>query len=134
MQYFMAFGAGFISTLLFHQTALSLLHAAGLFPKPAFDMKPTAPLRIPAVISLALWGGLWGVALWLVIRDASELNYWLLALVLGAVFPSLVALFVVAPVKGMPVAAGGDPKVIGGALLLNGVWGLGVALLMRFIY
>jgi hypothetical protein len=47
------------------------------------------------------------------------------------VLPSVVALFVVMPLKGMPVAAGGDPKIVAGALLLNGTWGLGTALLLR---
>ena len=48
-----------------------------------------------------------------------------------AVGPSAVALFIVYPLKGMPVAGGWDPKLLGAALLLNGAWGLGLALLMR---
>jgi len=55
----------------------------------------------------------------------------ILGIVLGAVGPSLVALLVVFPLKGQPVAGGGKPAIIAGALLLNGMWGLGVALLMR---
>jgi hypothetical protein len=43
----------------------------------------------------------------------------------------LVVLFVVMPLKGMPMAGGFDPKLIAGALLLNGAWGLGVVGLMR---
>jgi hypothetical protein len=35
------------------------------------------------------------------------------------------------PIKGMGLAGGWDPKIIVGALLLNGAWGLGTALLMR---
>jgi hypothetical protein len=62
-----------------------------------------------------------------------DLRYWTLALVLGALGPSIVALFVVFPLKGMPVAGGWDPKIIVGALILNGAWGLGVALLMRLM-
>jgi hypothetical protein len=31
-------------------------------------MTPVPPLNAPAVISLAFWGGLWGIALWALIR------------------------------------------------------------------
>jgi hypothetical protein len=57
--------------------------------------------------------------------------YWVWALVLGAIAPSLVALFIVFPLKGEPVAGGGKPVILVGALLLNGAWGIGVALWMR---
>jgi hypothetical protein len=40
-------------------------------------------------------------------------------------------LFIVFPLKGMPVAGGCDAKLILGALILNGAWGVGVALFMR---
>jgi len=133
MEFIKAFIAGFVSTLVFHQGALAVLHAAGLSPKAPFAMTATAPFQVPAVISLAFWGGLWGIALWLAIRGAPQFSYWILALVLGALAPSIVALFVVFPLKGMPMAGGWDPKIIVGALILNGAWGLGVALLMRLL-
>jgi len=59
--------------------------------------------------------------------------YWIRALVIGALGPSLIAWFVVMPIKGMGPAGGWDPKVIVGGLLLNGAWGVGVALLMRLL-
>ena len=116
MEFIKAFVAGFVSTLLFHQGVLALLHATGVSPKAPFDMTATAPLQVPAVISLAFWGGLWGIAIWLAIRGAPDLRYWMLAIALGALGPSIVALFVVFPAKGMPVAGGGSPKVIGPVL------------------
>jgi len=131
MEYVKAFTAGFASTLTFHQGAVAALHAAGLWPKAPFAMTATAPFQVPAVISLALWGGLWGIALWLALLGAPDPRYWTLAAVLGAAGPSLVALFVVFPLKGMPLAAGWDPRVIAGVLFVNGAWGLGVAVLLR---
>ena len=133
MDYLKAFTAGFISTLVFHQGAMAVLYTADLWAKQPYDMKATAPFHLPAVISLALWGGLWGIALWLTMRDAPGLSYWATALLLGALGPTIVALFVVFPLKGMPLAAGWDQKIIFGALVLNGAWGLGVALLMRLL-
>ncbi len=131
MEYAYAFSAGFISTLTFHQGTLFALHKAGLWPKPAFAMAPTEPLKIPAVISLALWGGVWGIGAWYLIRGMFGADYWIYATLFGAIGPSAVALFVVFPLKGLPMAGGWSPKVILPVLLLNGAWGLGVAVLTR---
>jgi hypothetical protein len=128
-----AFLAGFLSTLVFHQGVLAILHGAGATARKPWVMAPVPPLGIPSVLSLAFWGGLWGVALWLMIRGSAGSKYWLLAVVLGAILPTLVALLVVFPLKGLPIGGGWKPDLIVGALLLNGAWGFGVALLMRII-
>ena len=96
-------------------------------------MAPAPPFGIPSVLSLAFWGGVWGIALWLMIRRASGPRHFLLAVVLGAVLPTLVALLVVFPLKGMPLGGGWKPDLLVGALLLNGAWGAGVALFMRLL-
>lgn len=131
MPFVKAFIAGFLATLVFHQGVLALFYAAGVFPRAPFNMAATEPLGIPAVISLAFWGGVWGAAIWPLLRNAKDAAYWIRALIIGAVGPSAVALFVVMPLKGMAVAGGWDPKLIIGALILNGAWGLGVAIFMR---
>jgi hypothetical protein len=82
------------------------------------------------VISLAFWGGVWSAALWSLLKHVGGVAYWVWAVAIGAIGPSAVALFIVYPLKGMPVAGGWDPKLVGTALLLNGAWGLGLALLM----
>ena len=128
-----SFIAGFLATLLFHQGMLALLHAAGATPRAPYIMTATPPFGVPQVVSLAFWGGLWGVVLWPAIRNLRGSSYWTEALVLGALAPSLVALFIVFPLKGEPVAGGWDPSIFVGALLLNGAWGLGVAALVRLL-
>jgi len=132
VRYLLAFIAGVVSTLVFHQGLLAILHRAGASPRSAYVTKPVPPLGIPFVLSLAFWGGVWAVVLLpLLSRWNGSWAYWVAWLVAGAVLPSVVALFVVMPLKGMPVAGGGDPKIVAGALLLNGAWGLGTALLLR---
>jgi hypothetical protein len=131
MVWFKAFLAGFLSTLVFHQGLLAILHAAGASPRAAYSLDPVPPLGVPAVLSLAFWGGVWGILLWLVIAGAHGPRYWLVALLFGAVAPSAVALLVVLPLKGQPAGGGWKPAVIVGALLLNGAWGIGVAAFMR---
>ena len=131
MAYTKAFLAGFLSTLVFHQGVLALLHGFRMTPRNPWVMTPTPPMGVPSVLSLAFWGGLWGIALWLMIRRTAGSKYWLLSVVLGAILPTLVAFFVVFPMKGQPVGGGWKPDLIIGALLLNGAWGFGVALFMR---
>jgi len=131
--YAKAFIAGFLSTLVFHQGLLKLFWLSGVLPRVPYDTTPAPLLGVPAVISLAFWGGVWGAVIWPLLRHAPGRAYWLRALLIGAVVPSAVALFIVFPLKAMPVAGGWDPKVIIGALALNGAWGLGVALFMRLV-
>jgi hypothetical protein len=134
MRHVKSFAAGFVSTLVFHQGLLLLiLLAAGESTARVWSLSPVPPLNVPAVISLAFWGGLWGIVLWLFIATSRGSAYWIKATLIGAVAPSAVAWFVVMPMKGMGFAGGWDPKIIIGALLVNAAWGFGVALLMRLI-
>jgi hypothetical protein len=132
-QHIKSFVAGFVSTLVFHQGLLYLLYAGGVTPRAPYNMTATAPLHVPAVISLAFWGGLWGIVLWQFIHRSRGAPYWIKAILIGAIGPSAVAWFVVMPLKGMGVAGGWDPKIIVGALMLNAAWGLGLALTMRLL-
>lgn len=126
------FAAGVIGTLAFHQVALGLLHDAGLTPRTAFAMTPTRPWQVPAVLSLAFWGGLWGIALAAaLIGRAGARGYWVLASAFGALAPTAVSWLVVAPLRGHPLGNGWRPDEMLTALLVNAAWGLGTALLIR---
>lgn len=125
------FLAGFASTLVFHQGALWLLGQLGVLSRPVWSMAPVPPFGVPAVISLAFFGGLWGALFLLMFARLRGGAYWLACIGLGALLPSLVALLVVFPLKGQAFAAGGDPKIWMIAFLLNGAWGLGLALLSK---
>lgn len=133
MKHIKPFIAGYVATLLFHQGLWALLYSAGKVPSAAWDLTPTEPLGIPSVLSLAFWGGIWGIALWAFIKHNNGAAYWRKAIVIGAVGPSAVALLIVFPLKGLEIAGGWDPKVIAGALMLNAAWGFGVALFMKLI-
>ena len=133
MKNFNAFIAGFISTLLFHQGLLAALHAADPNVPAPFNLTATDPLQVPAVISLAFWGGVWGIVLWQFMKNSAGSGYWLRAILIGSLGPSAVALFIVMPLKGLGVAMGWDPKIIVGALILNAAWGLGVGIFMKLL-
>lgn len=129
-----AFIAGFVSVLIFHQGVWAMFAAAGKTPAPAWDMKSTPPLGVPQVISAALWGGVWGVVLALSMPYfIPKLGYWMTCIVVGGLATSLVALFIVFPMKGRPFAAGWNPAVWIFALLVNAAWGFGFGLLLPMI-
>src|SRR6266436_7665766 len=128
-----AFVAGFVSTLVFHQGLLTLFYLAAVVPRAPYDLRAVPPLAIPAVISLAFWGGAWGVAIWPLLKNVNGPAYWVRAQVISAIASGSVTLFIVSPLKGMSIAGGWNPKVIVSTLTLNGTWGLGMALLMRLM-
>jgi len=126
------FIAGFLGTLIFHQLTLWLLWTLGIAPFGPFPMGPTQPFGVPAVFSLAFWGGVWGIIYALVDRlFPPGGGYWVTAFLFGAIFPTLVALFVVIPLKGGPLAGGFNPMLMLTALLINGAWGIGTGLILK---
>ncbi|MGZ5494444.1 MAG: hypothetical protein ACXW3E_14285 [Thermoanaerobaculia bacterium] len=125
------FVAGFVATLIFHQIALQLLHTAGIAPNPAWPMKPVPPFGVPQVISLAFWGGVWGAIMIPVIDRRRGGAYYAIAIVFGAILPTLVAWFLVAPLKHQPVASGWNPRRMMIGPIVNAAWGLGTAALYR---
>ena len=129
--YVRAFVAGFLSTFIFHQGVWGLLYVAGVLPAPPFNMDPTWPLAVPKVLSLAFWGGVWGLPIWYLMRHATGSAYWTRAIVFGAIGPTAVAILVVSRLKAGDFSAASNPQYWILGLILNGAWGLGLALFMR---
>jgi hypothetical protein len=128
----LGFIAGFISTLTFHQATVAVLWALGAAPFVPYSMLPTAPFGVPAFLSLAFWGGVWGILFaWVDVRLPSGNGYWPVAFVLGAVPPTLVALLVVLPLKGEAMGGGWHLGLWLFGLLVNGVWGVGTGIALR---
>lgn len=128
------FIAGFFATLIFHQAAVYGLGQLHIAPFGAFNVHPTRPFGIPAVLSLAFWGGIWGI-LYILIHKSfpSGSGYWLAAFLFGAIAPSLVALLVVMPMKGLPMGGGWHPPLLLTAFLVNGAWGIGTGFFLRLL-
>ena len=122
------FLAGAAAVLLFHQSAAAILHALQLTPRAPFSFTPTPPFGIPQLWSLAFWGGVWGViaAALLARLDGARLSGG--ATVFGAIAPTLAAWFIVAPLKGQPMAAGWVPAAMAIGPIVNAAWGLGTGI------
>lgn len=129
----LGFIAGFAATLIFHQGVWYLLNQVGVIPadRPAWAMASIAPFGVPNVISKAIWGGLWGAALALVLCQLSGAAYWAAWIVVGALALTLVAFFVVPLIKAQPIPALWPRFGIG--CLVNGAWGVGTALFLRMM-
>jgi hypothetical protein len=128
------FIAGFLATLTFHQLTLEVLWQSGYAPFAPYVMTPTPPFGIPAVFSLSLWGGVWGILFALTqITFPRKNGYWLRSFLFGAILPSIFALLVVLPLKGKPLAGGWHTPLLITAFLINGAWGIGTGLMLRLL-
>jgi hypothetical protein len=125
------FVGGVVGTLLFHQVFLLIIHGLGLVPFAPYAMTPVPPFGLPQFISLAFWGGIWGIPLVFLMDRRRELDRLWFAVVFGGVFPTLVAALVVTPMKGGNMADWMDPHRIVLGFAINGIWGLGTALVYR---
>ena len=119
------FVSGAIAVLLFHQGALALLYALDLSPRAPYSLAATAPFGMPQVWSLAFWGGVWGIVAAALLSRLHDAGLLIAATVFGAIAPTLVAWFVVAPLKGQPVAAGFAPMAMAIGPIVNAAWGFG---------
>jgi hypothetical protein len=120
--------SGAAAVLVFHQGAAALLHALELTERAPYSMQATSPFGIPQVWSITFWGGIWGAVLAATLARLDGARLLFAALVFGAVFPTLVAWFLVAPLKGQPIAAGFVPMAMLIGPIVNGAWGLGTGI------
>lgn len=129
MSWIKAFISGFLATLVFHQGLLGLFYLADVVPVTPFNLSPVPPFGAPAILSLAFFGGLWGIVLWALLGRLGKLAFWSLMVILGAIGPTAVAMLVVFPLKEMEVTS--QTWIFG--LILNGAWGLGVAIFLTLL-
>lgn len=126
------FVAGAVSVLVFQMGTIAILHALGLAGAP-FAYGATQPMGIPQTWSFAFWGGIWGIVYGAVEqRFPKGPMYYAAAFLFGAILPTLVLWFVVFPLKGQPVAAGWNGTRMMAHLLAHGMFGLGIALLLKW--
>src|SRR5262245_66304164 len=68
--------------------------------RAAYSLQPTEPFGVPRVLSLTFWGGMWGALFSGLLWRLKGERLVEAATLLGAALPTLVAWFVVAPLKG----------------------------------
>jgi hypothetical protein len=128
-----SFLVGALAMLTFHQAGVGLFHAAGLFPVPPFQLQPTGPLQVPAVVNGAFWAGLWGIPFLLVVLPWMRrfMPGWAAGLLFGFVVPVAVLFLVVAPLKGQPVAFAQPLGSMLRIALVHAFWGFGMVIIWQ---
>lgn len=131
----LGFVAACLGTLVFHQGGVELCHLLGLTGSTPFNFSPVPPFGVPAVVSLAFWGGVWGIAFVLAESAIARCpgGYWLGAILFGAIVPTLVFWFVVVPLKGQSLSYGFQVPRIFVALIVDGLWGLGTGVFLAML-
>jgi hypothetical protein len=135
MRLVVGFIAGFSATLVFHQLGVLALHFAGLIPNLPYNTHPVPPFGLPQFVSLAFWGGVWGIVFALAepVIARSPGGYWVSAVISGAAFPTVFSWLVVAPLKHLPLGYGFHfPELLAGPIV-NGLWALGTALFLLLL-
>jgi len=133
MRALLGFLAAVIAVLTFHQGMWALLHAAGLMPPAPFPTRPVPPFGVPQIVSLCFWGGVYGLLFGLALpRLPRRVPMWLLGLGLG-LLAAVVGWFVVAPLRGQPMAGGFVPLRMLVSVLINGAWGIGTGLILALL-
>ena len=127
------FVAGAAAVLAFHQAMVAALWAAGVIPNGPYSVRPVPPLGVPTILNSMFWGGLWGVVFALIADQLTGHAIWLKGLIFGLLGPLLVNWFVVAPIKGQPLAAGFVPGRMLAGILIAGAFGIGVSLLFAIL-
>jgi hypothetical protein len=131
MRAFLGFVAAAIAVLTFHQGMVAALHAVGWVPFMPYRTTPVPPFGIPVIVSNCFWGGLYG-AMFGLAMPRFTLPAWLCGLILGLI-AALVGWFIVAPLKGSPIAGGWVPGNMLRSIVINGFWGLGVGLILPLL-
>ena len=131
MRWIVAFIAGFLAVFCFHQVAVGLLHSAGVIPSAPFSLTKTSPFGVPAVVSSAFWGGLWALVMMAVLKQTKGPVLWLKAAIFGGLAPTLVALLIVAPLKGHGFDLAQLPTRFAIGFVLNALWGIGTLVFLR---
>jgi len=103
------FAAGVLGVIVFHQGAILLLRETGLFgfPRTALVWNLAANPRafgLPTLVNQCFWGGLYGV-FFALLAPRVRLPLWAWGLIVGA-STTMVGFFVIAPLRGTPIAGG----------------------------
>jgi hypothetical protein len=70
----------------------AVLSQIGFTKAGVYSLNATAPLGVPQMISLAFWGGIWGILFAAIEHHFPRGSaYWIYAFLVGAIFPTLVA-------------------------------------------
>ncbi len=131
----LGFLAGALAVATFHQATIAILTLVKMINGNVYSMRPVAPWGVPQILNQMFWGGLWGVVFAAIIDRVPprKVPLWALGFIFGVLGPVLIGWLVVAPIKGQPIMGGFVPMRMLASVLINGAFGVGVALIFTFL-
>ena len=128
------FIAGFVSVLIFHQLGFLISNELGLTKVQLYSQRPLPPFGVPAILSSAFWGGLWGiVGAYLVPRLPTAMDGPVGWILFAGILVTLVNWFVVLPIKGAPIGGGFRMPGVVVVPLVYAFWGFGMWLIIGLV-
>ena len=129
----LGFVAGALGVIIFHQALILILHVAGVIPSAPYSFAPTKPFGVPQLFSLAFFGGLWGIALMLLMTRIHGADRLWVAVLFGGILLPLTGILIVTPLKGGTVADALEFRRLALGFFINGFWGLGTVFSYRVL-
>ena len=130
---FAAFLLGAVAVLVVHQPVIGLFHLLGLTPLMPYSLAGRPPWGVPAFLALTFWGGVWTIPISLILDRLSRgWPYWVGAVLLGSLPPTLTSILIILPLKGIPMSAFFQAVGAVAGFATNGIWRLGFAALWRW--
>ena len=124
------FVSGILAVAVFHQLTVFVLGFVGLGEGAIYSFRPTPPFGVPRVMSQMFWGGVWGVVFALLVdRLPARWPVVVTGFLFGLCGPVLFGWIVVAAIRGQPLMGGWNPTRMLSSVLINGSFGIGVALI-----
>ncbi len=132
------FVAGAISVLIFHQLTILVLNDFNF--TTIWRMSPAiAPFGVPSILNQMFWGGMWGILFAAIspMFPRGKLIYVICGLLFGVIMLSLASWYLVPFIKSLfgvgNLRYGPNPNGWWRGPLINGMWGLGTALLLLYL-
>jgi hypothetical protein len=131
---FVGFVAGALGVLIFHQLGFWIANELGYARAPLYNLRPVPPWGVPTILSMAFWGGLWGIAAaFLVPRLPGVLSGLLGWVLFAAIVVTLINWFIVFPIKGAPMGGGFRMPGLAVVPLVYALWGVSMWLIARLL-
>ena len=123
-----AFIAGFLAVLVFHQVMSSLINGRMQWNMGPASAAAFGAFGLPQVVNQAFWGGVWGIVFaWMAPKFPKGPLWWVASIAFGAILLPLVSWYVVPALKGLPLG----PRNAMNSMLINGAWGLGMGVFWK---
>ncbi len=131
------FVAGALAVAIFHQATILVLN--GFDFRTIWRMTPAiAPFGVPAIFNQMFWGGVWGIVFAAVAPLLPRgMMYYLCGFLFGAIILVLSGWYLVPFIKSLfgqtGLRYGPNPAGWWRGPLINGMWGLGTAIILPLL-